>query len=85
MKTILESKIGESGSDQTLVYAGKYLENYKTLASYDIMEESMLDIFLVKFQITVQASSGTTETLSVERSFTIKVIGILQKFKMSNS
>lgn len=78
VKTIVGSIVGVSVSDHTLFYAGKKLDDFRTLAFYDIKEESVLEILLLKFQIFVRNWDGKTITLAVERHDTIE--NIKQKF-----
>lgn len=78
VKTIVGSIVGESVSDHTMFYAGKNLDDFRTLAFYDIMEESVLEILPLKFQIFVKSWDGKTITLSVERYDSIK--NIKEKF-----
>ncbi|XP_059428171.1 polyubiquitin-like [Corylus avellana] len=55
-----------------LFYAGKQLEDGRTLASYDIREEAFLKVYPTKVQIFVRAQDRKIITLDVELNNTIK-------------
>jgi ubiquitin C len=55
-----------------LFYAGKQLEDGRTLASYDIREEAFLKVSPAKVQIFVRAQDRKIITLDVELNSTIK-------------
>lgn len=72
VKEIAGSMIGVLMNDWDLMYAGKKLEDCKTLASYDIKEGTILGMFPALLQIFVRTWSGKTITLDVEQRYTIK-------------
>uniref|UniRef100_A0A5B7BFA4 Ubiquitin-like domain-containing protein n=1 Tax=Davidia involucrata TaxID=16924 RepID=A0A5B7BFA4_DAVIN len=72
VKTIVGSLVGFPVSDQDLFYAGKQLEDWKTLAYYNIKEESILEMLLSTFQIFIKNCSGKTVTLDVCQQDTVK-------------
>jgi ubiquitin C len=54
VKTIVESMTGVLNFDWDLFYGGKKLEDCKSLASYDIKEETILEMLPALFQILVK-------------------------------
>jgi ubiquitin len=73
VKTIVGSMADVLNIDWDLIYAGKKLEDCKTLASYDIKEETILEMLPALIQIFVKAlGGGETITLGVQRYNTIK-------------
>ncbi|KAG2727860.1 hypothetical protein I3760_01G179000 [Carya illinoinensis] len=71
VKAIIESMTGVPVNDLDLIYAGKRVEDSKTLASYDIKEEATLDMFPAMMQIFVKTWTGKTITLDVQKGNTI--------------
>ncbi|KAF5465909.1 hypothetical protein F2P56_015872 [Juglans regia] len=71
VKAIIESMTGFLVNDLDLIYAGKRVEDSKTLASYDIKEEATLEMFPAMMQIFVKTWSGKTITLDVQKANTI--------------
>ncbi|KAK6254731.1 hypothetical protein SCA6_016036 [Theobroma cacao] len=82
VKAIVRSMLGASVG--TLFYLGQQLEDSKTLACYDIKEESTLEMLHPLFQIFVRTWSGRTLTLDVQQSATVKDVKdkIFQKLKI---
>jgi ubiquitin C len=72
VKTIVGSMADVLNIDWDLIYAGKKLEDCKTLASYDIKEETILEMLPALIQIFVKVRGGKTITLDVQRCNTIK-------------
>ncbi|TXG46409.1 hypothetical protein EZV62_028091 [Acer yangbiense] len=72
VKAIVGGEIGYSVSFQNLFYAGKKLEDSKTIACYDIKDQSFLQLESPQTQIFVKTWDGKTVTLDVELSNTIK-------------
>lgn len=71
VKAIIESMTGVLVNDLDLIYAGKRVEDSKTLASYDIKEEATLEMFPAMMQIFVKTWNGKTITLDVQKGNTI--------------
>ncbi|KAL4643569.1 hypothetical protein ACB092_02G101800 [Castanea dentata] len=71
VKAIAGSMIGVQMNDWDLIYAGKKLEDCKTLASYDIKEGTILEMFPAVIQIFVKTWSGKTITLDVKQQSTL--------------
>ncbi|KAK4856413.1 hypothetical protein QYF36_017216 [Acer negundo] len=72
VKAIVGGEIGYSVSFQNLFYAGKKLEDSKTIACYDIKDQSFLQLESPQTQIFVKTWGGKTVTVDVELSNTIK-------------
>ncbi|KAJ0034979.1 hypothetical protein Pint_25098 [Pistacia integerrima] len=72
VKAILGSMIGVPTSNQVMMYAGRKLEDQKTLACYGIKDQSILEMLFPSFQIFVKSWSGKTITLDVQLRETIK-------------
>jgi ubiquitin C len=69
---VSQKQTGVLDNDWDLIYAGKQLEDWRTLASYDIKEEAILEMFPALVQIFVIARGGKTISLDVQLSNTIK-------------
>ncbi|KAL5851770.1 hypothetical protein ACOSQ3_006888 [Xanthoceras sorbifolium] len=72
VKAIVGGMIGSPVSNQDLFYAGKKLEDSKTIACYDIKDKFVLELLPPQIQIFVKTWSGKTVTLDVQLSDTIK-------------
>ncbi|XP_061991569.1 polyubiquitin 11-like isoform X2 [Rosa rugosa] len=74
VKQIVESFIGWSLVDYSMVYEGNELQDFKTLAFYNIEENSTLEVKPSWIQIFVKTWSGKTITLNVTQSNTVREV-----------
>ena len=71
VKSIIQHKEGIPPDQQRLIYAGKELEEEKTLGDYGVRERATLHLVLKLTPIFVETPLGKTITLSVDASDTI--------------
>lgn len=85
VKTIVGSIRGVSFGEQNLIYSGNVLEDLKTLAFYDIKDDSIIEISPRPFQIFVRVSAGKTITINAKQSDTVEEVKVKVFHKLNVS
>lgn len=74
VKAIVESFIGCSVAECRMIYSGNELQDCKTLAFYNIEENSTLEVLPSWIQIFIKTWNGKTITLDVARANTVREV-----------
>lgn len=85
VKTMVGSIKGVSFGEQNLIYYGNVLEDLKTLAFYDIKDESVIEISPRPFQIFVKVSAGKTITINATQCDTVEDVKVKVFHKLNVS